>query len=91
MMQNIQGFFGGRGMLPFGDETLFLGGGIFLLALIVWSVVWKGLALWKAAHEESKPWFVALLVINTMGILEILYIYAFSKKGESANDGVVKS
>jgi hypothetical protein len=53
---------------------------IFFWPLIVWSLVWKGLALWKAAREGEKWWFVALLIINTMGILEILYIYVFAKK-----------
>lgn len=51
---------------------------LFLLA--IWSVVWKGLALWKAARVGSKPWFIALLVINTMGILEIIYVFFLSKK-----------
>ncbi len=55
-------------------------GGILLMILVVWSIYWKGRALWRAAHHNSKPWFVALLVINTLGILEILYIYIFSKK-----------
>ena len=55
-------------------------GGIFFLALIVWSLVWKGMALWKAAHHEHKWWFIALLLINTAGILDILYIYVFSKQ-----------
>ncbi len=54
---------------------------LFLL-LLIWSLVWKGLALWKAAHQESKLWFVALLLINTLGILEILYIFVFSKKSK---------
>ncbi|MEK7629176.1 MAG: DUF5652 family protein [Patescibacteria group bacterium] len=36
--------------------------------------------MWRAAHQNSKPWFIALLVINTLGILEILYIYIFSKR-----------
>lgn len=48
--------------------------------LLIWSLVWRGLALWKAAQEGSKPWFVALLVLNTAGILEILYIFVFAKK-----------
>jgi len=48
--------------------------------LVVWSIIWKGMALWKAARLGSKGWFVALLIINTLGILEILYIYVFSKK-----------
>ena len=60
----------------------------FLFALLivlvaVWSIVWKGLALWKSARQDNKVWFVIFLVINTVGILEILYIYIFSKKSGS--------
>ena len=51
-----------------------------LLALLVWSLVLKGFALWRAAHNESKPWFIALLVINTGGLLEVLYLFVFGKK-----------
>lgn len=51
---------------------------LWYLALFAWSIVWKGMALWKASHREQKWWFVAFLVINTLGILEILYIYVFS-------------
>ncbi len=52
----------------------------FLGPLVVWSLIWKGWALWRAARAGSKPWFVALLIVNTVGILEILYIFVFSKK-----------
>lgn len=51
-----------------------------LTILAIWSLIWKGIALWKAAKNDSKPWFIALLVINTVGILEIIYIFYFSKK-----------
>jgi hypothetical protein len=62
---------------------MFFGGmGAWFLLLIVWSLVWKGLALWKAAREGSKVWFVVLLVLNTDGILDILYLYVFSGKKE---------
>lgn len=51
-----------------------------LLGLVlVWSLIWKGIALWSSAKSNSKIWFIALLVINTMGIFEILYIFLFSK------------
>lgn len=53
-----------------------------ILILVIWSSVWKAIALWKAARNGSKPWFVALFIINTVGILEILYIYVFGKKTE---------
>ncbi|MGC9599639.1 MAG: DUF5652 family protein [Minisyncoccia bacterium] len=55
-------------------------GGLILILLIIWSLIWKGLALWKSAREGSKVWFVVFLVVNTIGILEILYLYVFSKK-----------
>lgn len=51
---------------------------LWYLALFAWVVVWKGLALWRAAQKEQKWWFIVLLVINTLGILEILYVYVFS-------------
>ncbi|MGB7957592.1 MAG: DUF5652 family protein [Minisyncoccia bacterium] len=55
-------------------------GNILLYAVLIWSVVWKGLALWKSARVGSKVWFIVFLVVNTLGILEILYLYVFSKK-----------
>jgi len=47
---------------------------------VLWTIPWKGVALWKAAKNNHKWWFVALLVINTLGILKILYIFVFSKR-----------
>ncbi|PJA94804.1 hypothetical protein CO130_02600 [Candidatus Jorgensenbacteria bacterium CG_4_9_14_3_um_filter_38_10] len=47
---------------------------------VLWTIPWKGVALWKAAKNNHKWWFVALLVINTLGILEILCIFVFSKR-----------
>jgi len=58
-------------------------GAVLLVPFIIWSLAWKGIALWKAARAGSKKWFVALLIINTLGILEILYIFVFSKKEKS--------
>jgi len=52
---------------------------VILAIVLIWSLIWKGLALWKSAQRKSKPWFIALLVINTLGILEMLYIYLFSE------------
>ena len=55
-------------------------GGVLFVAVIVWTIVWKGLALWKSARTDSKVWFIVFLIANTLGILEILYLYIFSKK-----------
>lgn len=51
-----------------------------ILVAILWTLPWKGVALWKAAKNHHQGWFIALLVINTLAILEILYIFVFSKK-----------
>jgi hypothetical protein len=51
-----------------------------LVPLLVWSIAIKGLALWYAARGSQKVWFVALLVMNTIGILETIYIKFFRKK-----------
>ena len=48
--------------------------------LAIWTIVWKGLALWKAARNNSNIWFIVLLLVNTFGILEIIYIFFFSKR-----------
>lgn len=42
--------------------------------------VLKGIALWKAAQANQKNWFIALLLLNTLGILESVYIFFISKK-----------
>ena len=53
-----------------------------LLLLALWAIPWKGVALWKASKNNQKIWFIVLLVVNTVGILEIVYIFYFSKKKE---------
>jgi hypothetical protein len=57
----------------------------YLIALLaLWALPWKGVALYKAARLQKKWWFIALLVINTMAILEILYIFVFSRLTKKA-------
>ncbi len=52
----------------------FLSSGLFV-ALALWSVVWKGIALWKAARRDQLGWYLALLVLNTVGLLPMIYIF----------------
>lgn len=52
---------------------------IILLA-VLWVLPWKGVALWRAARNSHKGWFVVILVVNTLAVLEIIYIFFFSKK-----------
>ena len=48
--------------------------------LVIWSLTWKGLALWKSAKNDQPAWFIAVLLINAFGILEIVYLSFFQKK-----------
>ncbi len=50
-----------------------------LLPLTLWSAFWKGVALWRAGRNKQTSWFIALLVINTAGILEIIYLLFFAE------------
>jgi len=52
----------------------------FIWLVIFWTLPWKGIALWKAARNTQKRWFIALFVVNTLAVLEIIYIFFFSKK-----------
>ncbi|MEK7077165.1 MAG: DUF5652 family protein [Patescibacteria group bacterium] len=56
----------------------------FIITLVVLGVLWtlplKGVALWKAAGRKDLYWFIAILVLNTLAVLEILYIFVFSKR-----------
>ena len=51
----------------------------FIILSLAWTLPWKGFALWKAARLNQKAWFIAILLINTFGLLEILYIFFLSK------------
>ena len=72
----------GHWATPFWGPAPFLIGLILAIA-IIWTLVWKGMALWQAARKGEKIWFVVLLVVNTLGILDILYLYVFLKNSES--------
>lgn len=51
-----------------------------LYLVLAWTIPWKGIALWKAAKNSHKWWFIALLIINSLAILDILYIFVFGRK-----------
>ena len=63
-------------MMIFASENV-----LFLIAaLSFWILPWKGYALWLAARRKDKWWFIILLVINTLAIIEIIYIFFIAKR-----------
>lgn len=63
----------------YGMEAL-LADPLTLLLVAAWTLPWKGVALWKAARLYHKKWFIALLILNTLAILEIVYIFYIAPK-----------
>ena len=51
----------------------------FLAILAIWSLFWKGLALWHSARRREPWWFIIMLVVNVAGILEIIYLFGVAK------------
>lgn len=58
--------------LPFPSYVMYI--------IMIWSIVWKGLALWRSAKNDQRNWFLIMLIINTVGLLEIIYLFGFAKK-----------
>jgi 4-amino-4-deoxy-L-arabinose transferase-like glycosyltransferase len=57
---------------------------LLMLLFIAWTVPWKGVALWKAARNKHLVWFIFMLIVNSLAILEIVYIFGFSKSKAAA-------
>ena len=53
-----------------------------IIPLMIWSTIWKGRALWEAGTRKEKKWFICIFVVNTLGILEIIYL--FTRKDKKA-------
>jgi len=71
-----------RSMEQFG--TILQENSWILLLAGLWTIPWKGIALWKASRLGQKNWFIVLLVVNTLAILDIIYIFAIARNKEKA-------
>jgi len=54
--------------------------GVIIAILAIWDIVWKLIGLWKAARNKHLWWFICIAVINTAGILPIVYVLMNRKK-----------
>lgn len=60
---------------------------MWLGLIVVWEIAWKGIALWKAGRNKQLGWFVVMLILNTLGILEIVYLIFFAKRNDPEQPG----
>ena len=65
---------------------IYLGVSMWILCIVlIWTTIWKGIALWKSGRHGQMVWFIVLLVVNTVGILDIIYILFFQRKERRKN------
>lgn len=58
------------------------GSTLILVLILAWTLPWKGYALWLAAREGHRWWFIILLVTNTLAILDIIYIFLVGRPSQ---------
>lgn len=75
------------GMFGFGPFGTLFGASfaLFVLVALLWTLLWKGLALWHAARSGQWIWFIVFLIVNTAGILEIVYLIWFRSDKDREN------
>jgi hypothetical protein len=59
-----------------------------LIIIVIWSGIWKAIALWKSARNKQIVWFVVLCILNTIGLVEIIYLAFFQKDMNTAKPAV---
>lgn len=75
---------------PFAPELMFIVLPLLIL-VVIWTLAIKGYALWQAARNGQKGWFIVLLLINTLGILEIIYLIWFRSDKRNTSHPVQSS
>jgi methionyl-tRNA synthetase len=54
----------------------------WIILVIIWSAVWKLIALWKASRNNHLTIFIVLAILNTVGIAEIAYLVYLKMKSK---------
>jgi len=63
---------------------------VLMSVLAAWTLAWKGASLWHAAKDDSRPWFVVLLLSNTVGVLDAFYIFRVSRTRKLAMEDALR-
>jgi uncharacterized membrane protein len=73
-----------------------LGVGILLLIVVVmiWKLIWYGMALYRTIERKQMGWFtvlfVAAFVLGDVGILAIIYLLIYKKPSRKPTAGKAK-
>lgn len=50
-----------------------------IIILAIWDMIWKIVAMWYASRDNQKMWYILLAIINSIGVLPILYLLVIRK------------
>lgn len=53
---------------------------VSLPIILVFTIIVKAFALWHSARRGQKGWFIALIILNTLGILDVIYLLMYKNK-----------
>ena len=73
--QQIEGFFANN---PWAFVVLIL--------IALWTIPWKGVALWHAAKRGEFWWFIVMLVLNDLALLELFYVLYWTRRKAAAEN-----
>lgn len=71
--QSFSNFGGGYNLFGTAMGTGLAFGGLFLILAFL-DLGLRGYALYKSARRGENVWFIALLIINSLGILPLVYL-----------------
>ena len=67
-----------------------------VIVVLLLTLPLKAAALWRSARRGHIGWFLTFIIVNTLGILELLYLFVFSnwgiskKKQQEAEEEIVQ-
>jgi hypothetical protein len=62
----------------------------FIVGLILWELIWKGFALWRAGRRNQPAWFFLIFILNTAGILPIVYLFVTRERKQKMQKVIAK-
>ncbi len=55
----------------------------WIILLVVWTIVWKLIAMWKAAKNDHLTFFIIIFFLNLAGIPEMIYLGYLYRKNKN--------
>lgn len=57
----------------------------YFIGAVILELIFKGLGLWKAGRNNQPGWFIAIFILNTAGLLPIIYLLFFQRNKNKAS------